>query len=215
MAYLGTDFTQLRAADLDLQHIVKVLPNRRERAMADAFQVSNQRREPGPDQSRLSDVLVDRREVHFLAMLTPTTQPTMFAHDDRAGGYLDLLDDPRIFMAQRDFAAAIGTALVVVVEKVIDFGFLERLSFMTWVSRLTTAFAFAFILLARGLLFGRFDDIAGGRFGRIARILFGFSQCGFQRRNALIQRLDLAIQRLTIRTTCRRLVSSQPLAVVD
>ena len=71
-------------------------------------------------------------------MLTPTTKPTMFANGDRVGRYLDLLDDPRIFVAQRDFAAAVGTRLVEIVKKVIDFRFFERFSLMAWVSRLAT-----------------------------------------------------------------------------
>jgi hypothetical protein len=125
----------------------------------------------------------------------------MFANDDRLGQQIDLLEDPGIFVQQRDLAMAIRASVVVIVKEMINLRFLKRFSLVARMSWLPAPLAFAF-LLARALRFRRLHDIAGRRLGRIARILSGLGQLRLQGRNSLDQLLKLQFQNRTIRTRC-------------
>ena len=105
---------------------------------------------------------MDWRVVHFLTRLTPTTQATVFADNSRLGQDIHLLSNPWILVGQRDSRTAIGTAVIVVLEEVIDLGLIKRLTFVARVSRLTTTFAFA-LLLSGAARFRWFGDVAGRR----------------------------------------------------
>jgi hypothetical protein len=95
-----------------------------------------------------------------------------------------------------------------VVEIAIDFGRLERGTLVPRMAGLSTAFAFgglAVCCFLRVVLFFsvRFGDIAGGRFGRVRRVLLGFGQFCFELRNSLFPLVEILLQPSTSLTIAR------------
>ena len=75
------------------------------------------------------------------------------------------------FVGGCEFAIALRASIEFVFDSIIDLFGLEKLMQILFVSFLCSDF----FLSSSVLLFGRFDDVGGGRFGRVARVLFELS----------------------------------------
>ena len=133
---------ELPTANLHTDHVPQKLANRRERAMTDPLQIADQGCQPWADQAGPANVIGYRGHMSFVAIHTKTLDTAMFSDLDRLQDEFDLLQDALEFLAVLEFAAAIGTARIIVIEILIDFGRFERRALVPGMAELSAAFAF-------------------------------------------------------------------------
>ncbi len=176
--------------------------------MTGPLQIADQDRQTRADQAGAADVFGDRSRMSLLAIQANTLEGAMLSDPDRLDHEVHLLQyAPRLFSVF-EFAAAIGAAGIIVVEIPIDFGRLERGTLVPRMAGLSTAFAFGglavlFVFLVVLVLAAGINDVAGGRFGRVLRVLFGSGQFCFELRNPLFQFLEILLQPSTSLTADR------------
>src|SRR5215469_11067501 len=115
------------------------------------------------------------------ALLAPIHQLLIFGDVDRFFDEIDLLKRFRFCVFQIEFVSAVGTVGEFEFDDFIDQFGCDGLSEVLLVTGLGSLFAF-FLFVVFVLRFGRFDDVGGGRFGGVLRVLFehrDFFECGF------------------------------------
>ena len=99
-----------------------------------------------------------------------------------------MLNDFGWQLAGNDRPETIGALGVVEFEALIDLVAGKRIAIVFGMSGLATAFAFAAVL---GFILGIFDNIAGGRLGRIGGVFLGGSKFRLQLRNSRLKLFKL------------------------
>ena len=172
---LGAELGQLPATDGQSDHVAQELADGRERAVAAAFEKGDQGGQTRPDQAGAANGLVDGGIMRFAAAAAPAGHAAMFRD---LGGFdddFDLLDNVRRLGAGFDRPATVGATGPAVLEAFVDLVDFEGRPLVAWMSGLPAPFAFALALGTR-----RFDDVAGGRLGGIARVLLCLGQLRLQ-----------------------------------
>ncbi len=145
--------------------------------MANAFEIGHQRTQTRSDKTCPDHRFIDWGKMRFLTVSAIASHAAVLADLDRTRDDLDLLDDPRQFVAHLNVTAAIRASRPGILPRLVDLIERKRGSLVTRVSRLCSLLALTFSLGGR---LWRLDDIAGRWLGRGGRILLRTSELGFK-----------------------------------
>ncbi len=154
--------------------------------MADAFHEPHQRGQPRSEQSGLRHVLGQRAIVELLTTLAPVGEALMLGHANRHRVDFHLLEHFGFAVGKNDNVPTIGAIVQRVGLEMVDRLGRKQRSGVLFMAGLPAAFALLAVLGGR---FGRRDDVAGRRLGRVRGVLLG-------RGKLLLELVDLVSQRL-------------------
>lgn len=187
---LGDDFGEIAATDFDAEEIAEEAFDGGVRAVAGAFEITDQGGksrpcEPGPGGRRIESRVMD-----LLALAAPDRMRANAGDRDHFGRQrqIDLLNDFGGQLAGSDRPMTIGT-LGTDDFGVMDVGVVEGIAKLGFVSGLGSAFATAAVI-GLGFRLVLLAEVAGGRLGGVAGILFQRSDLGLETRDFGSQLLD-------------------------